>query len=541
MDSFNTALNSADFTHLQDFSAIRYRRFDVPTLIACGRKLPEQLKNAENSADKYAVLRQYDQQYRAYVQAVSQVIFLMAASAGEQSYEEELDYYTGQLTAVHDATVLAKLSILRGDLEELVKYTGKRYLIDLQMQYFLQKPETLQINAEQKTVYQKLQSLFQSLNYGQAELTLRQKLQLTESFNELLKLRLRKAKMLGYNNFGELAMSLAAGAELETTKLRTVRLAVQKYLVPLYKGLLQKFSLYEHGKVTFASQAQMFDGFIRLLNGSLPPAASDFLREMQAKGYVRIKPADVNLPKFRQLPDATLYLAKERLPLILLHKFDHITDWSDLFEELAGSAFIRQNSGTDTLVENELPDQAFRIYAGHVLESFCFENGSKIWGPTYFYRRVLQILEELLYVCLFTEFQEQIYLANIQLNGDTISLCTNLYSSLHELYFPGLKRYRRLIQRRNFSEIMKESFYQQLNVLLKLSALMMWDKSSVSPSADEKLAAFYSLLQLGANYTAVEAINLLKWPSAFDDDAIKRLAYKLAYRLEINELNQHVD
>lgn len=536
-----SALTRQEGNNWQALSDFKYQRVDMTKLAAHFSNLAQELAKANSASDKYLLLRKCDELYRAYYENVSYLIFQAEVKADNNSYyQTELAYYEASMSLLQHAYLGAKVSILRGDLGELAKLTGKRYLLDLQMQYFLKQDATLKINAKQSEIVKRIRHELLCLPMQFGKLSVKELADLNRSFNELLALGTRKAKLLGYNNYGELAISLAARSELGAERLREIRQAVQKYLVPLYKGLLVKAGLYQNGWLSFQNQASMFKAFQQLITATFSEPDLASFGELKEQGCVKLAVNSIDSEGTPYKTRATklslngLYLANWRQTLVCLHSFAHITDWVELYQGLVSTSFTLVNKTDSSLIENELPDTVFKSYASQVLESLCFPTSEKLFGRSYFYKRVMQILEKLLHICLLTELQEQLYLVNPQASNDLLTLSRNLYSSLHEIYFPGLKRYSEFILPCNFNELLAESFDQQLKVLLELSGLMLWDEADKFKTSDERLEAFYNLLKLGSKYTPVEAIEHLDWPSAFDEDAIKRLAYKLAYHLEVN-------
>lgn len=526
-------------TNLASLSDYQYHRLDLANLATIASKLPSP-KPGESAEAKYQLLQKYDEHYRAYVENVSYLLFQASVSAQPIDYLNELSYYQKLLGESKQTLLSAKFAVLNDNLSELAKLTGKRYLIDLQMQYFLKQSSTLKINEQQQELAKTIREEVTNLSSLVSKPTFQEQAKLNSALNKLLELGTRKARLLGYDNYGELAMNLAAKFELDAAKLREIRQAIQKYLLPLYKGLLQKADLYQHGRLSFANPQELKQAFVNLLNKAFPEPDFAYLSELEQKGYFQVTSAKgiqglqqlASLQKDFVLSD--LYLAKLKQPLICWHRAAHITDWTELFKGVVTISFNLKNRQANSLVENEIPDLSFKIFASQVLESLCFQTSELLYGRSYFYRRVMQILEKLLHICLLTELQEQLYLVNPHESADLLSLSRNLYSSLHDKYFPGLRRYADFILPCNFRELLAESFAKQLNVLLELSGLMLWDEAEKYKDPQARSEAFAQLLRLGRDYTAVEAINYLDWPSAFDVASIKRLAYKLAYHLEMN-------
>lgn len=537
------ANNLASLTNEMTIANFNYQRLDLKRLAALAQHLPKELKSVSSAQAKYELLREYDEKYRTYVENISYLLFQSNVSLEPSYYKSELDYYISQLASWKQTLLSAKFSVLQGNLSELAQLTGKRYLIDLQMQYFLEQSSTLKINEQQQEVAKTIQAEVVHLSSQTAKPNWHEKGKLNASLNKLLELGARKAKLLGYDNYGELAMAIAAKFELDVGRLREIRQSIQKYLLPLYKGLLPKANLYQNGWLTFANKEALLEAFKTLLSQAFPKSDFAYLNELQTHGYFQLA-ANSNLQNRRDFANlqanfalSDLYLAKQRQTLICWQRYAHITDWTELYQNIVSASFSRLNRSANSLLENELPDFSFKVYASQVLESLCFQTSEKLYGNSYFYRRVMQILEKLLHICLLTELQEQLYLVNPQMSADLLSLSRDLYSSLHDKYFSGLKRYANFLLPCNFKELLAESFAKQLNVLLELSGLMLWDQSAAFQDPEARSLAFQNLLKLGRDHTAVEAIRYLEWPSAFDEDAIKHLAYKLAYHLETNRTN----
>lgn len=531
---------------IKAFSSIQYSHVDFAILEQHIKQCSKSWQNARDLDSCYRDLRTFDSYLRSYVEACSYLLFQTEARPQDDFYRNELINCLANYQKLRQLNAMLKASLIqRQDLLELANLTGKRMLFELQTQYFLQQQALQDLNQEQLKISRNLLHSLDNLTFPRIRMKKSQLKKLYSELHRLFLLRSQKAKHLGYLNFADLAKQLAGDASFADEKIANLRLDIKKYLVPLYQGLLQKFVLYEQEQVSFRNEQSAYDNFIGVIDAVFVKGEFDWFKMLKHKGYLLVKDAahaeaekaydlkQIAGDEYERAWLQDLYLAKSKQPLFLLDSLVHITDWSNLFTKLATGSFIWINSQKERLLENELPDQAMKNYAAAVLEALCLKRSKALLGPAYFYRRALQILEEVLYMTLLTEYQEHIYSSDLQYSSDALTYSKNLYAKLHAEYFPNLQRYNHIFLRRSFEELIAEPFHQQLSSLYKLAGLLLWDYQDQISANTYLPEQFFELLALGADITVEAAIEKLNWPSIFSEGAIKRLAYKLAYNLEM--------
>lgn len=532
---------------IKAFSGIQYSHVDFADLEQQFKQYSQSWQGEKNLQACYDDLRSFDSSLRSYVEACSYLLFQHEAKPQDDFYRNELMNCLANYQKLRQLNAMLKASLIkRRDLLELANLTGKRMLFELQSQYFLQQPVMVELNQQQIAISRNLINNLDKLTQPRLHMKKSQVKKLYSELHQLFRLRSQKAAHLGYANFSDLAKHMVGDYSFDEEKIAKLRSEIKKYLVPLYLGLLRKFTLYEREQVSFKNESAAYDSFIALVESVFVRGEFDWFKMLKHKGYMLVKNSanrerdseydlkEIATDEAERVWLQDLYLAKTRQPLFLLDSLIHITDWSNLFTKLATGAFIWINSSKDRLLENELPDQAMKTYSSAVLEALCLQRSKEMLGPVYFYRRALQILEEVLYMTLLTEYQEHIYAANLTYGSEALTYSKTLYENLHEQYFPASARYNHIFLRRSFEELLAEPFHQQLSALYKLSGLLLWDYRDQIADNIYLPEQFFELLALGADMTVSDAIERLHWPDIFAEGAVKRLAYKLAFNLELN-------